>query len=400
MSNTILTPTMITRKALQILHQKLNFVGSITRDYDDQFAVKGAKIGNTLNVRLPAQYTVRTGANLAAIDHTETTVPLALTTQKGVDVSFSSQELTLNLDDFAERVLDPAMSVLAANVEADAMSMLSQVYNQVSNTGAAITFNKVLQARKILVDNLAPLDGRSCNLNTQDNIDMVDALKGLFNDSTSLNAQYKDGYMGHTAGFDFMENTLWPQQARGAATAAYTTSTQVGALPLVNTPVTSITVATGTGAGTAGDIFTIAGVFRVHPETKLSTGVLQQFACNGAFAGGAGALAITPSIILAGPYQNVIIPATSATAALAWAGSISTNYGLSMAYHKTAFAFATADLQMPEGVDFSARENFDGISMRIVRAYNIATDQFPCRLDIMYGFKAIRPNLACRLANN
>ena len=400
MVNTILTPTAVTREALRVLHQKLNFVGSITRDYDDSFARQGAKIGDTLKVRLPNQYVVRTGStlNLGVTDTTESTVDLKVQTQKGVDLNFTSVDLTMALDDFSERILEPAMSVLAANIEADAMSMYKDVYNQVLGAGAA-TFTRVLQGRKILVDNLAPLSGRTCNLNTQDNVDLVDALKGLFNDQTSIAKQNREGFMGRTAGFDFMENTLWPSHPRGAATSAYTTSTLVGALPISATPVAAITVATGTGAAVKGDVFNIAGVFRVHPETKQSTGILQQFAVAVDYAGGAGAVQITPSIILAGAYQNVVIPSPSATAALTFAGTISTPHGISMAYQKGAFAFASADMVMPRGVDFAAREVFDGVSMRIVRQYDINADKFPCRLDVLYGFKTIRPQLACRLAN-
>jgi hypothetical protein len=205
--------------------------------------------------------------------------------------------------------------------------------------------------------------------------------------------------MGRTAGFDFMENTLWPSHPRGAATAAYTTNTTTGSLPLVSTPVTAITVAAGAGAAVRGDTFTIQNVFRVHPETKQSTGVLQQFVVAADYAGGAGSLSISPSIILAGALQNVTIPVTSASAPLSFSGTISTNYGISMAYQKGAFAFATADMVMPRGVDFAAREVFDGVSMRIVRQYDINNDKFPCRLDVLYGFKTIRPQLACRLAN-
>jgi len=404
MANAILTPTAVTREALRVLHQKLNFVGSITREYDDSFARQGAKIGDTLKVRLPNQYVVRTGAplgnNSTLNDTTETSVDLKVQTQKGVDLNFTSVDLTLALDDFSERILEPAMAVLAANIESDAMTMYKDVYNQVDNQGQSATFAKVLQGRKILVDNLAPLNGRTCNLNTQDNVDLVDALKGLFNDQTTISKQNREGFMGRTAGFDFMENTLWPSHSRGAATGAYTTSTLVGVLPLVATPVTSITVATGTGAAVKGDIFTIANVFRVHPETKQSTGILQQFAVAADYAGGAGAVSITPAIVLSGPYQNVVIPTTSATAALSFSGVISTNYGLSMAYQKGAFAFASADMVMPRGVDFAAREAFDGVSMRIVRQYDINSDKFPCRLDVLYGFKTIRPQLACRLANH
>lgn len=400
MANTILTPTAVTRKALMVLHQKLNFVGSIVRDYDASFAKEGAKVGDTLKVRLPNQYTVRTGSVMHVNDTAETSIDLKVQTEKGVDLNFTDSDLALSLDDFSDRILEPAMSVLAANIEADAMTMYKDVYQQVNNQGSATAFAKVLQGRKILVDALAPLAGRTCNLNTQDNVDLVDALKGLFNNGPSISEQNIEGYMGRTAGFDFMENTLWPTHTRGAEDAAYTTDTRTSALPISATAVSTLTVASGTGAGKQGDVFTIAGVYRVHPETKLSTGVLQQFVLTADYAGGAGTISISPSIVLAGGRQNVTIPSGSATAALTFAGTASTAHGISLAYHKTAFAFATADLVMPRGVDFAARESLDGISMRIVRQFDINNGKFPCRLDVLYGFKTLRPQLACRLANN
>lgn len=398
MPNTLLSPTAVTREALRVLHQKLNFVGSITREYDDSFARQGAKVGDTLKVRLPNQYVVRTGSTLAAQDTTETSVDLKVQTQKGVDLNFTSVDLTMSLDDFSDRVLEPAMSVLAANIEADAMSMYRDVYNQVSSPGAPATFAKILQGRKILVDNLAPLAGRTCNLNTQDNVDLVDALKGLFNDKTNLTKQYREGFMGRTAGFDFMENTLWPSHTPGArpGTPAVSTASQTGSSLATNGWTASQAVLK------AGDVFTIAGVFRVHPETKQSTGVLQSFVVTAdASSNGSGlsTLQISPAIITSGAGQNVS-NSPAAAALLTVAGTASTAHGLSMAYHQSAFAFATADMVMPRGVDFAAREAFDGISMRIVRQYDINNDKFPCRLDVLYGFKTLRPQLACRLANN
>lgn len=389
MPNTILTATAVTREALRVLHQKLNFVGSITRDYDDRFAQQGAKVGDTLKIRLPNQYTVRTGSTLSAQDTTESSVDLKVQTQKGVDLNFTGTDLTLSLDDFSERILEPAMSVLAANIEADAMSMYKDVYNQVSNAGQPATFAKVLEARKILVDNLAPLNARTCNLNTQDNLDLVEALKGLFNDKATISKQNREGFMGRTAGFDFMENTLWPSHARSNANGAYLVN---GAAQTGST----LTVDTGANAPVAGDVFTITGVFRVHPETKQSTGVQQQFVV------GAGATTtnwpISPAIVTSGPGQNVSA-APADNAAIQIAGTANQAHGISMAYQKGAFAFATADMMMPRGVDFASREVFDGVSMRIVRQYDINNDKFPCRLDVLYGFKTIRPQLACRLAN-
>jgi hypothetical protein len=392
MANAILTPTAVTREALRVLHQKLNFVGSITREYDDSFARQGAKIGDTLKVRLPNQFVVRTGPTLAAQDTTESSVDLKVQTQKGVDLNFTSIDLTLSLDEFSERILEPAMAVLAANIEADAMSMYKDVWNQVNNQGQPATFNKVLQGRKILVDNLAPLAARTCNLNTQDNVDLVDALKGLFNDQSTISKQNREGYMGRTAGFDFMENTLWPSHPRGAANTAYVVSGagQTGA---------SLTVSTGAGAAAKGDIFTIAGVYRVHPETKAVGKDLQPFTLTADYAGGAGTMQISPAIVTSGALQTVSA-APAAGASIVFAGTASQAHGISMAYQKGAFAFATADMVMPRGVDFAAREVFDGVSMRIVRQYDINNDKFPCRLDVLYGFKTIRPQLACRLANN
>jgi len=400
MANSILTSTAVTREALRVLHQKLNFVGSITREYDDSFAKDGAKIGDTLKVRLPNRYTYRTGKTLVGQDTSETSVDLKVQTQGGTDMVFSTADLTMSMDDFSKRVIEPAIAVVAANIEADALSMYKDVYQQVNNTGSAATFAKVLQGRKHLVDSLAPLNDRVVCLNTQDNVDMVDALKGLFNSQDIIGKQNREGFLGRTAGFDVMENTLLPSHTRGAEDTAYTTDTRTSALPLVSTEVSTLTVASGTGAGKKGDVFTIGNVFRVHPESKASTGVLQQFVLTADYAGGAGTISISPSIYLAGARQNVTIPTTSATAAISFAGTASTAHGISLAYQKGAFAFATADLVMPRGVDFGAREVFDGISLRIVRQYDINNDNLPCRIDVLYGYKTLRPQLATRLANN
>lgn len=396
MPNTILTPTLVTREALRVLHQKLNFVGSITREYDDSFGKTGAKIGDTLKIRLPNKFPVRTGPTLSAVDVVESSVDLKVQTQKGVDLNFTSVDLTLNLDDFSERIIEPAMSTLAANIEADAMSMYKDVPNSIWNMGAGSSFAQILAGRKMLVDNLAPLSGRTCNLNSQDNLDNVNDLKGLFNDQTVIGKQNREGFMGRTAGFDFMENTLWPSHTRGAANGAYTTNTTA-----LTVGQNTMTVATGTGTLNKGDVFTIAGIKRAHPETKLSTNVDQQFVATADYAGGAGVVSFYPPIYATGTTDgrtNVVAASTSATAAVTVLGAAGST-GVSMAYQKGAFAFATADMQMPKGVDFAAREVFDGISMRIVRQYDITGDKFPCRLDVLYGYKTLRPELAARLHN-
>ena len=397
MANTNLTIDMITNQALMILHQKLNFIGTIDRQYDSSFAKSGAKIGDTLRIRLPNEYTVRSGATLSTQDTTETSVSLPVTTQKGVDVNFSSEELTLDIDDFSKRILEPAMSVLAANVEADAISMYKDVYNFVDNAGSAMTFAKALAASGKLTDNLTPYDGRTLNLTTQDNIDMVDALKGLFNAQDKLSSNYKEGRLaGPFAGFEgIYENTLLGNHTTGTAAAAtgylVNGASQTGA---------TLTVDTGSTTLLDGDIITIVGVNRVHPETKADTGILQQFVVTANSGTSATSLAISPSITITGGKQNVTAAPADNAAVSKVGGGASSVFTNSMAYHKDAFTFATADLVMPKGVDMAARKVLDGVSMRIVRDYDINNDKFPCRIDILYGYAAKRPQLACRIGNN
>jgi len=395
-NNTILTPTAVTREALRILHQKLNFVGNITRDYDDSYAKSGAKIGDSLKIRLPNQYTVRTGATLSAQDTTESSVTLQVATQKGVDLNFTSVDLTLSLDDFSKRILEPAMAVLAANIEADAMNMYKDVYQSIWNGGAAATYNKALDSRTLLQRSLAPMSDRTALMNPLDMADIVKDTKTLFNDQAQLSKQYKEGYMGRAAGFDWAENTLLPSHTRGAADAAYVVNTSTG----ITSGSSTVAVTAGTGAMAQGDVFTIGGVFSVHPETKLSTGVLQQFVVAAAYAGGAGDITVSPTPVTSGATQNVTIVSAGAGKAVTFAGTASTAVGTSLMFQKGAFAFATADLVMPDGVDFARREVMDGISMRIIRQYDINNDKFPCRLDVLYGYKTLRPQLAARYHNN
>jgi hypothetical protein len=284
------------------------------------------------------------------------------------------------------------MCVLAANIEADALSMLNSVYNLVNGSGSAQTFRNFLTGRKILLDNLTPQSKQwMARLNTLDNVDMVDSLKGLFQSSQKISTQYTEGVMGYTAGFEFAENTLIPGITRGSgANYAVNGASQTGA---------SLIVKTGTGTINVGDVFTLAGCYRVHPETKAATTTLQQFTVTSSYSGGAGTIAISPSIVVTGAFQNVSASPTD-SGALTLAGTASTATGQSVVYSPDAFTFATADLVMPGGVDMASRASKDGLSIRVVRQYDINNDVLPCRLDILYGYSAIRPQLACKLWAN
>ncbi len=388
MANTLLTPTAVTRRALAILHQKLNFVGKVNRQYDDSFAVSGAKIGDSLRIRLPNKYTVTSGATLSAQDTTEKSVTLEVSNQKHVGMSFTSKELTMDIDDFSSRIIEPAMSVLAADVEADAFNMTADVYNLVGDGSSAITAKSALQMNQKITDDLSPYSNRCLNLNTSDNVNLVDALKGLFNPNANISRQYREGMVANQfVGFaEVYENTLHQRQTIGAGSGYLIQgASQTGS---------TITVDTGTGALSKGQVFTIAGVNRVHPETKVDLGVLQQFVVTADYGGGAGSIAIAPEIIITGGYQTVSgSPADNA--ALTFTGSAGTT-NTSLGFHRDAFTFATADLVLPDGVDFAAREVYDGISLRLIRQYDINDDTFPARVDVLYGYKSMRPEQACK----
>jgi hypothetical protein len=406
MAHSLLTPTVITRESLRILHQKLNFIGTIERQYDSRFAKSGAKIGETLQIRLPNEFTVRTGKSIQVQSITETKVDLTVATQKGVDWEFDSSDLTMTIDDYSKRYLDPAMSVLAANIEYDAMSMYKDVYQEVVDVGADITLAFVLQAAKRLTDSLAPVSGRTLNLNTTDNADLVDALKALFNDPAKVSKQYREGMVAN----DFMgfsqvyQNTLWPIHTTG--TDDGTGDYLVNDAGTIAEGVTSITVDTGAGTWKKGDIFTFDSVNRVHPETKASSGVPMRFVVTADAGTSATTINFSPALYSSGAKQNVsAMPANNAKLnKIESDGSTgignAADYGISLGYHKEAFAIAFADLVMPKGVHMAAREVFDGISMRFVADFDINNDSFPARFDVLYGYKTIRPQLAVRLGFN
>lgn len=400
MPNTILTADKITREALMILHQKLNFIGSINRQYDDSFAQEGAKIGDTLRIRMPNQYAVRDGWARSSQDTVEENISLTVSNVKGVDVNFTSKELTLDLDDFSERIIAPAMSVLAADVEADALTMTNAVANVVANEGGAMVWKDILLGRKALVDSLSPMDRLTTLLNTQDNVDLVDVLKGLFQDSSEVAKQYRDGMMGRTGGFSFFENTLLPRFTSGTAatTTGYLTN---GALNAAN-GASTVTVDTGTTTFVAGDVITIDTLSAVHPETKADQGYLKKFVVTADYAGGAGSLAIWPSIYATSTgRQNVTITSgTGDNAAIVGTLGNAAVVDQSLQYHRDAFTFATADIAMPRGVDMASRQVQDGLSLSFVRDFDIDSRDFPARFDILYGYKACRPELAVKQWHN
>lgn len=401
MANTLLTISMITREALLVLENNLTFTKGVNRQYDSRFGVEGAKIGTVLNVRKPPRYVGRTGTAISIEDATETQVAVTLDTQFGVDITFTSEDLALKIDDFSKRFISPAVATVANKIDHAGLALYKTVYNSVgvpaTVPSALLTY---LKAGVKLDENAAPMDGqRSICITPMMQATIVDALKGLFQQSAAIASQYRRGQMGTAIGLDwFMDqncntHTVGPQ----GGTPLVNGSTSSGATTLVTDGWTS----SAASRLKEGDIFTIAGVNSVNPQSRQSTGSKQQFVVTADVSSdGSGNLtaAISPAITSSGAFQTVdALPADNAALAIIGAASAQSPQGI--LHHKDAFTLAMADLPLPQGTDMAARVSDPqlGMSIRMIRDYDITTDKFPCRLDVLFGWAALRPELACRI---
>lgn len=380
----------ITREALRILKNANGTLRKVNRQYDDRFGATGAKNGGTLNIRLPNRYAVTTGrtATTGGDNTVETSTALVVATQKHVSMGFFSSELTLSLDDFSSRYLKPAMSVLASTISTDVcVAAQSGFVNYVGTPGTTpSSFLTYSQAGERLDWQTAPRDGNRCViLNPTAMAATVDAQKGLFHSGPRIADQYESGVMEAMTGFDFMMDQSIQTLTAGARTTAYLVN---GAVSTNGT--TSIVVDTGTGAMVAGDQFTIGTLTEVNPDTKQSTGQLKVFTAAAAFAGGGGTVTISQPLYFTGPYQN-ISGTIADNSAITFVGTLSTAYARNLAFHRDAIVLATADLELPKGVDMASRASMDGLSLRFVRQYDATTDNFLARFDILYGVKVVRP---------
>lgn len=392
-TNTLLTIGMITNEALRVLKNNLAFTKGVNRQYDDRFAKTGAKIGDTLNIRLPARYVGRSGPTLSVENTVETSTPLVVNQQFGVDVEFGSAEMALSLDEFSRRILQPAMATIANKIDVDGLNLYKQVANSVGVPGdTADTFRTYLDAGVKLDNEGCPMDGqRSVILDPLTQAGVVDSLKGLFQSSSAIESQYKKGRMGVAAGFDWaMDQNVWTHTV---GTAADDTITVNGAAQSGGT----LTVAGLTGTLNAGDVFTIAGVNAVNPQSRQSTGQLRQFTVTANTTGGTS-LTFTPAIVASGQFQNVTnVPANGA--AITVNGEAGALVKECLAFHPDAFTLATVDLPIPGGQTIAKRvaDKDSGVSLRLIQGYDITNDKFPARFDILYGWKCVRPELACRI---
>ena len=401
-NNTLLTPDQITREALRILHEKLSFVRSINRQYDSSFAKSGAKIGDTLRIRMPVQYNVTNGASFVKQDSVEQNISLSVTRRKHIGMGFTSNDLTMDIDNFSKRFIEPAMSRLAAEVETDAIASATKLtFNQVGSAGTVpASLKTYLLGRAKLNQFLAPKDKRTQMVSSIQSAEIVEALKGLFNDQSEVSRQYKEGLMGRTAGADWVESESIYTHVNGTGTV---TSAVDATVAVDGTDQLALKSLGNAGTVKAGTVLTVAGVYAVHPETKTTrNAVLQQFVVlEDVTADGTGDAVVTvsPKMYYGATPRKNISAAPQADAVVKFAGAASTGYEQGLLFQEDAFTFATADLELPEAAGFKSRQTYDGLSLRLVGDYNITDDESLYRIDILYGFGALRPEHACRVTS-
>jgi hypothetical protein len=407
-ANTLITPDWITKETMRLATNNLKFVGNIDRSYDDQYVQAGAKVGATVKIRLPQRFRTTKGQALQVQSINDQYVPATITDQAHVDMSFSSADLTLSVDNFTARYIKPAGEQLANTMDYDGLSRCYlDVYQSVGTPGTTPSANSTyLDANVKMTNSATPVSSRKAVLSAQAHATIANANLTLFNPVKQISEVYRSGmFAGDALGVDewYMDQNV----------ASHTTGTFTSSTPLTNganqTGTSLITNGWASGATTIkkGDVFTIAGVYAVNPQNYQSTGQLQDFVVTADASDTTGAItfSISPSIITSGQLQTVSAsPAddavilfrgqTGATGTLA-----TTSSPQNLIFLKEAFAMVSADLDMPQGGAKSSRisSNKLGFSMRFVEQYNIQTDQNAARIDVLYGFKTLRPEFACRV---
>ena len=406
MSNSLLTDAKITQECLMQLKNELVLSNKVNRQYSNQFAETGAKIGDNLNIRKPSRYTVTDGAVLEVQDSQDQYVNLQVSNQKHVGMAFTSKDRALSLDRFSERYIQPAMTALANQVDFSLyLAMYQQTYHSVgipSATALPSTMKGFGQARAKIAKSGAPIDKLNSIVDFDVEASLVSGQSSLFNSQDSIGEQYKKGSMGYASGMQFFASQNVYKHTIGA----------LGGTPLVNYPSAYVAGSTSlvtdgwsnsiTGVLKAGDVISIAGVNEVNPQTRQSTGALAQFLVTADVnSDGSGncTIVLDRGLYASGQYQNVdALPANNA--AITIFGHASSYAGIvapqNLVFDKNAYALAVVDLaEMPNSV--VKRDEDSGLSIRMWQQGDINNDRLITRLDIMYGFKAIYPEYACRV---
>lgn len=408
-SNTLVTPTKILAKTMQIIHNESAFLGQINTQFNDEFGKKGMKAGNTVYPRRPVQFTVRSGATASLQNVVETTEPIVVEPEFGIDWDFSDYDLTLSIDEFTERYLMPAGKKLATELDTRIANRFYQrIYNFEGTPGTvpntSLAFGK---AAARLADLGAPAQDLVMAVNPTTMAYAADALKGLFNDQSTVGKMIKTGLVKTHLGMDFQRSPNVPTHTVGV----------YGGTPLVN----------GAGQGTAGtgnawaattalitdgwtvtttvlkagDVINIAGINAVNPDNKQDLGYLKQFVVTAntvTDGSGNSTITISPAIIAGGAYQNCTALTTDNTTITVLTGASASAHPQNVLFHPDAFTMVTVEMDKPNGMDMAERLTYEGVSMRFVRGFDITNNIRICRFDIMAGFGSLQRDWACRLS--
>ena len=405
MANSLKFIDMVAREAQAIAHEKCTFIGTTDKQYDDSFAQKGAKIGSALRVRKPNQYTRTQGSRVMDVqDQDEAVQSITLATQDHVDMRFNSAELTLDTDSvddvarFSKRYIQPAMSVLTSGIEGDFLAYATKATYQVAGA-AGTAINSLVApgaARAKLNQSLAPKGERNIQMDSVTMGALVNGVAAYFNPSNAIAEQYREGLVARTSMADYYENErVWTLTNSDDVTGTTDAAAQV------TDGGTTVDMADTITNAVVGSVFTIAGVYDCHPETKAAYPHLKQFTVT---ANSSGLCTVSPATILTGARKNVC-SSTGANLAttdfnsktLTFVGAASTSYMQSLMYHKEAFQFVSADLPLMDDAHKCTRKVQDGLSLRCWLASDIRNDELLMRIDILYGFAALRPEWACRM---
>lgn len=411
MANTTLTANVIAKEALTIVENNLGVMKTFHRVYEDEWGstVNGYKKGESIDIRRPADFTVRSGVNMSTQDVIEGKVNLSIDQMVGIDFKFTSQQLTLSIGELGERVIKPAMSRLINHVASDCLTVMAQQsYEWAGTPGQLInSFADFGKGPERLDEMAVPEDDRYAVLSPADHWALLGSQTNLYIQGAANDA-YRNAKLGEIGGVKTMMSQVVPTITLG--TADNTTPLVRGATQNVtydaakNTWSQTLNTDGWDASSTlkAGQVFTIANVFKVNPKTKANTGIPQQFTITtDVTADGTTSnntpIVVTPPIITSGPHQTVnAAPADDAVITLL--GTASTGYRANMVYHKNAFAFASVPLEMPAAAYGGHRESYKGLSVRVIPVYNGSNDESSWRLDFLYGRKLIDPRLITKLS--
>lgn len=389
-SQSLLTPSIITKETLVILQNNLVMAGKVNRQFENKFV----KIGSTLTIRKPNRFITVKGDALQIQNIVEPSTSITINQNAQVAFQFSAEELTLTVEEFSERYLKPAAETIANTIDYDVATNFQQVYYQIGQAGVTpASYGFLANAGKKMDKGAVPQDGRVFVLDPDSYWGLDNAMIGYFVKSVSEPA-FK-GFLAQLANFEIYQDQNIQQQTVGnySGTPVVNGAGQTGSLLVTNGWTASIT-----GLLNVGDIFTLAGVFAVNPQSRAKTTDLMQFvvtATANSDSGGNSSIGISPSIVTTGAYQNVSnAPANLATITVT--GSANQSYAQNLAFVKDAFGLVSVPIELPDGVDFKAREMVKNVSLRIVRQFDINNNVTPCRLDSLYGTATYYAELAVR----